>query len=501
MGRRAEFNKKKENYIHGLEESTYELLDTTRMHVVEDVKAITGKRKMTENTGILPSSKSAKTGDDEVFNGINAKNDDEFGEEIQALLGTPNVGSAERTDTVVEYLEDEDARDDRAKLEDFEAITFDAERKAMTGWVLSNGRNVNELFAEYKKTAKGTDLFAKCHILDIADMAPVRKTLALSNDEYLWDEIEMVWDAKWKHYRPSELAKEYLKSLRMPTITEVRSALMKPFIIETYDVRLHYDLDYIHTIIHAFISMAEQKVNPLLSDSNSEEFWQVHVYGNLIDRLFFDCPDVQVKRGELASRAVSYRKNSHRQLGETKVAATKLDAAIVTRDTWRVELLTVEAGRWDSVEGQSKQLSDRYKLAKALKDQIDFIYKWLPAGQKQRITEVEVFGVLTSGLEGCVYALDLPCSGVYRFGELFRFELPRQFNTYELLIKSLARFLALKARLQNVLEVLQDINRTSTTQMLQESDSFWSPRRKREMQPTRSTPSSPIKKRAGQNPK
>ncbi|RUS33201.1 hypothetical protein BC938DRAFT_472651 [Jimgerdemannia flammicorona] len=111
----------------------------------------------------------------------------------------------------------------------------------------------------------------------------------------------------------------------------------------------------------------------------------------------------------------------------------------------------MEAGRQDSVEGQSKLLSDRYKLARALKDQIDFIYKWLPEDQKQQITEVEVFGILISGFEGWVYAMDLPCSGVYRFGELFRFELPRQFDSYDLLIKSLARFLALKARLRGVL--------------------------------------------------
>ena len=57
----------------------------------------------------------------------------------------------------------------------------------------------------------------------------------------------------------------------------------------------------------------------------------------------------------------------------------------------------MEAGRQDSVEGQTKLLSDHYKLAKALKDQVDFIYKWLPGGQKQRITEVEVFGILSSG--------------------------------------------------------------------------------------------------------
>ncbi|RUS31417.1 hypothetical protein BC938DRAFT_477861, partial [Jimgerdemannia flammicorona] len=93
--------------------------------------------------------------------------------------------------------------------------------------------------------------------------------------------------------------------------------------------------------------------------------------------------------GEKASRAVSYRKNSQRQYGETKIAATKLDATVMTRDTWQVELLTMESGRQDSVEGQSKLLSDRYKLAKGLKDQIDFINKWLPGDQKQRITEME----------------------------------------------------------------------------------------------------------------
>lgn len=58
----------------------------------------------------------------------------------------------------------------------------------------------------------------------------------------------------------------------------------------------------------------------------------------------------------------------------------------------------MEAGRQDSVESQTKLLSDHYKLARALKDQIDFIYKWLPGDQKQRITEVEVFGILSSGM-------------------------------------------------------------------------------------------------------
>ena len=129
----------------------------------------------------------------------------------------------------------------------------------------------------------------------------------------------------------------------------------------------------------------------------------------------------------------------------------------------------MESGRQDSVEGQSKMFSDRHKLAKALKAQIDFIYKWLPNTHKSRIADVEVFGVLASGtlilnciysfkpsiplksfwfvyigLEGCVYALDLPCPNVYRFGDLFRFQLPQQFDSYDLLIKCLARFLAFK---------------------------------------------------------
>src|SRR5437879_5302452 len=106
--------------------------------------------------------------------------------------------------------------------------------------------------------------------------------------------------------------------------------------------------------------------------------------------------------------------------------------------------------------------------------------------------------------------MDLPCSGVYRFGELFRFELPRQFDRYKLLVKGLARFLALKvcgfaavvfaclypcpiflkklifqARVRNVLGVLQDIGETSTMEMLEDPDLFWSPKKKPRTQFTR----------------
>lgn len=266
---------------------------------------------------------------------------------------------------------------------------------------------------------------------------------------------------------------------------------MKPFTNDTYNVNVHYDLQNIHTVVSAFITRVEQKINPLLDDSNSEGYLQVNVYGRLVDELFLDVPEVRVVRGEKVSRAVSYRKNRLRQHGQRKTSAAKLDAAVVTRNTSRVELLTMEAGRQDSLEGQTKQLSDRYKLGQALKDQLDFVYKCLPTSQKRRITEIEVFGILTSGLEGCVYALDLPCAGVYRFGELFRFTLPNQFDTYELLIKTLARFLALKARIRSILEVLRDIDHASASDVLEEPDLFWSPRKKPRMQPTRSTPESP----------
>lgn len=102
-------------------------------------------------------------------------------------------------------------------------------------------------------------------------------------------------------------------------------------------------------------------------------------------------------RGEKASRANSFRKNAFRQVGTTKLPALKLDAALVTRDSWRVELLAMESGFADSLDGQSKFLSDKQKLASELKDQMDFIYAKLPSRQKSRIAEVEVFGILTSG--------------------------------------------------------------------------------------------------------
>jgi hypothetical protein len=89
-----------------------------------------------------------------------------------------------------------------------------------------------------------------------------------------------------------------------------------------------------------------------------------------------------------------------RHHGERKKYPAKLDAAVRTRDTWAREILTMESGKHDSLEGQTKFLSDRYKLARSLKDQIDYLYSSLPSKYKEKIVDIEVFGVLTSG--GCI---------------------------------------------------------------------------------------------------
>ena len=73
-----------------------------------------------------------------------------------------------------------------------------------------------------------------------------------------------------------------------------------------------------------------------------------------------------------------------------KLSAVKLDSALLTRDAWRVELLTTEASRTDCIEGQTKQLSDMRKLARALKDQLDFIYARLPESQRPRTKSPEM---------------------------------------------------------------------------------------------------------------
>lgn len=61
-------------------------------------------------------------------------------------------------------------------------------------------------------------------------------------------------------------------------------------------MHLSYLCHFSSELENACISMMEQTVNPLLDDSNTEGFLQVHVYGYLVDRLFSDIPEVQVVR-------------------------------------------------------------------------------------------------------------------------------------------------------------------------------------------------------------
>jgi hypothetical protein len=57
----------------------------------------------------------------------------------------------------------------------------------------------------------------------------------------------------------------------------------------------------------------------------------------------------------------------------------------------------MESGRYDSLDGQTKFLNDRYKLARTLKDQLDYLHESLPNAHKEKIQDLEVFGILTSG--------------------------------------------------------------------------------------------------------
>ncbi|RUP52042.1 hypothetical protein BC936DRAFT_142778 [Jimgerdemannia flammicorona] len=58
-----------------------------------------------------------------------------------------------------------------------EIVNIEADRKVVAQWILPDRRNMSELFAEYREMAEERDIFAKCHILEIADVAPIRSAL------------------------------------------------------------------------------------------------------------------------------------------------------------------------------------------------------------------------------------------------------------------------------------------------------------------------------------
>ena len=104
-----------------------------------------------------------------------------------------------------------------------------------------------------------------------------------------------------------------------------------------------------------------------------------------------------------------FGRNAKRQYGEKKKSSAKLDAIVRMRDVWGVELVAMESGRNDMLEGQTKMLSDRYKLARELKDQIDYLYASLPANHKSKIVNLEVFGILTSGESQVLLTCPVEC--------------------------------------------------------------------------------------------
>jgi hypothetical protein len=159
----------------------------------------------------------------------------------------------------------------------------------------------------------------------------------------------------------------------------------------------------------------------------------------------------------------------------------------------------MESGQHDSLNGQTKFLSDRYKLARGLKDMIDYIYASLPSRHKERIKDIEVFGFLTSGLEGTVYVMSLPYSGVYKFTKLFQFELPQTASGIGYLVKAVVRLLIVKQRVRAVIDLLKGVSQVTSQDVLS-GRSVWSPVAKRKIL-IRETPTTPTRKHKKSSPK
>ncbi|KAG9293733.1 hypothetical protein G9A89_019070 [Geosiphon pyriformis] len=290
---------------------------------------------------------------------------------IDAACGVMmNIGGALITTKDSVQTPNEGVTEDLNEGEDITAIVFG--RGDEPKWFLADNTDIGVMFEKLIKTS-----------LICNDICKAFGGL----------ELCAACDEKRDRHAPSDKALAYLNILMTSNIKDARRAVLEPICSE-YNIKEHYDLNYVQTVLTLF----EFTNNPLLDQHNSEGFFQVHVFGLFIDQLFFDVTALQVVRGEVASRAVSFRKNMSCKVGRGS-----------THPRYMASSLN------DSLKGQSKFLSDRRKLARGFKDQLDLVYAFLPEDQKSVIVPIIDPGILHFHTrvynKGVFYAVNY---GIYR---------------------------------------------------------------------------------------
>ncbi|CAG8471208.1 2286_t:CDS:10 [Diversispora eburnea] len=193
---------------------------------------------------------------------------------------------------------------------------------------------------------------------------------------------------------------------------------------EEYD----FEVDTLKYSVHSLARQYERNPSAFSLD-HYEAWYNVNVWGPIVDRTFDDIPNVDIARGESSSHASSDRKNRNRTMD--------------TRKKWVEDAIIRKLSGEMRLEFGGSEAGKRYDLCK--------ITDWDP----EKMEKMETVGYI-HGLVLMIMTLDLPAGYVTRINKSELYRIPEDIESFNDAIELITAVWKSKMRVVNTMILLNN---------------------------------------------
>ncbi|KAL1932573.1 hypothetical protein VTP01DRAFT_8251 [Rhizomucor pusillus] len=251
-----------------------------------------------------------------------------------------------------------------------------------------------------------------------------------------------------------------LKSFNCCSTQELRSVLetLAPRRGSKYNAQKDYEADTIAYGIESLVKLYEMRPQVFNCDHN-ELWYDIHLWGALVDKAFGDLVDFSVIRGESSSVASAERREKQRQTyraqNRTRKSQGHKGDMIIRRNSQgrKLELGASEVGRTFYMEGTKWHHEGNLKLPKMLADmfyQLCDHCRW----EHDVMRELEVVGYLHGGCCLTTMSLDNPGGYILRLKKSGLAEVSADMGDFVKTLELMTDVWLLKKRAERAISVL-----------------------------------------------
>jgi hypothetical protein len=194
-----------------------------------------------------------------------------------------------------------------------------------------------------------------------------------------------------------------------------------------------------------------------------ENWYNVNVWGPVIDRIYDDIPNIDIVRGESSSLASSDRKNRNRTTNTRKKMGRRGDAIIRKCSCGiRHEFGGSEVGSHYEGQNATKWLNESgLKLPKMLRDMFISLCKSVD-WDLEKMSDMETVGYIHGGSVLMIVTLDLPAGYIHRLFKSDLYSIPEDIESFNKALELITAVWKSKKQVVRTMELLQDNEKDSS---------------------------------------